>query len=130
MLNPSSADASENDPTITRVIGFAKKLGHGGLIVGNVFALVSTDPKVLREKTLHAVGPLNDEHLTHFANTSARVIAGWGANLGHPSLAFRAPRLREILSARLEALHVTKDGHPGHPLYLKSDSEPRPFTPA
>lgn len=49
MLNPSTADAEIDDPTITRCIGFAKSWGFGGLMVGNLWAYRATDPKELKK---------------------------------------------------------------------------------
>ena len=38
MLNPSTADAKQDDPTIRRCINFAKSYGCGSLLVGNLYA--------------------------------------------------------------------------------------------
>ena len=62
MLNPSTADAEKDDPTIRRVIGFAKSHGFGNLLVLNIFALRSTDPDGLRVAQ-DPVGPDNDAHI-------------------------------------------------------------------
>ncbi len=62
MLNPSTADATEDDPTIRRCLGFAKEWGYGSLVVVNLFALRSPNPDALREND-DPVGPENGEHL-------------------------------------------------------------------
>lgn len=48
MVNPSTADATENDATIRRVIGFTERLGGGWAGVGNKFAFRAKDIKALR----------------------------------------------------------------------------------
>ena len=61
MLNPSTADADADDPTIRRVVNFAKSWGYGGVFVGNLYAFRSTDPKGLK----HTEDPVGEENIAH-----------------------------------------------------------------
>lgn len=120
MLNPSTADEQVLDPTVRRCIGFAQREGGGALQVVNLFALRSTDPRVLYD---HAdpVGPGNDDHIGEAAARSAVVIAGWGV---HGALAGRGAAVRRLLAQRAAVHHLgltkagTRPGQPRHPLYL------------
>src|SRR5262245_19133112 len=62
MLNPSTADAEQDDPTIRRCVGFARSWGAGGIIVVNLFAFRASDPKALL-RAADPVGPDNDGHI-------------------------------------------------------------------
>ena len=125
MLNPSTADAKENDPTIRRCIGFAKDFGCGSLTVVNLYAFRSTDPKKLW-LTPDPVGRLNDSFITSaFKAADGPIIAAWGANAerGRAQQAMNLARGKEVL-----ALGINKDGSPKHPLYLPKSSVPVPFS--
>ena len=129
MLNPSTADASLDDPTIRRCIGFAKRDGYGGLIVVNLYAYRATDPKALLA-CADAVGPSNDDYLRGTINGSRKrdvpLIAAWGVNA-------KPERVRAVLGliggARWLCLGKTKHGHPKHPLYIKGDQPLVSFLP-
>ncbi|WP_455448126.1 DUF1643 domain-containing protein [Natrinema thermotolerans] len=123
MLNPSTADASEDDSTIRRCLGFAKDWGYGSLVVANLFGLRSTDPSNLRD---HAdpVGPENDAYLRDVCDEAELVVGAWGAK---GSLDGRARVVADTLETDLYALDTTKDGHPVHPLYQPSDADPEPW---
>lgn len=122
MLNPSTADASLDDPTIRRCRRFAKDWGHDGLVVGNLFALRSTDPDQL---LTHAdpVGPHNDNWLTLMAERHATIVCAWGA---HPMAVKRGAEVARMLTdagAELWCLGTTKSGAPRHPLYVRADQK-------
>jgi len=123
MLNPSTANETGDDPTIRRCIGFAKDWGFGGVKVANLFALRATDPDELREHP-NPVGPWNDDVLQAVADEAETIVCGWGAN---GSLMKRGRTVAAMLDADLHALDTTKDGHPAHPLYHPSDTEPEVF---
>lgn len=123
MLNPSTADATQDDPTIRRCVAFAKSWGFGSLAVGNLFAYRTTDPAVLA-KFPCPIGELNDEWLSRLRYESQLHIAAWGA---HGSLYGRSAHVRWLfnsLGANLQVLAMTKLGEPAHPLYLPGDLRP------
>jgi len=121
MLNPSTADADKDDPTIRRCIGFAKREECGGLEVVNLMAFRATKPKDLPgDRT--AVGPDNADHVfTAAAEVDGPVIAAWGAQKA--ALRYAAGFLHgfEMRSIRLLCLGITKDGQPRHPLMVRKD---------
>jgi len=123
MLNPSTADATEDDPTIRRCIGYAREWGYGRLVVGNLFAVRETDPANLYDY-FDPVGPENDRYLQKIADEADKVVAAWGANGG---LGDRAEHVAEDLGVDFYALGTTQEGHPVHPLYQPADAEPEPF---
>lgn len=119
MLNPSTADAEQDDPTIRKCIGFAKRWGYGGLTVLNLYAYRSTDPRQLK-KVWDPVGPEN-HFLTDVLQGCARVVLAWGANGGE-----RGQRMMKAIAGvhpQVYAFKFTKDGHPEHPLYQPYDRE-------
>lgn len=129
MLNPSTADMIDDDPTIRRCMGFGRSLGAGGIHVVNLFALRSTDPKGLR--VAEPIGPHNDRAIRDAAHEARRrkspVICAWGAS---PFVRGRDREVLELLaSARVQpmCLSITKSGAPAHPLYLRGDLTPIPY---
>ncbi len=127
MLNPSTADATLDDPTIRRCRGFAKAWGCAGLTVMNLYALRSTDPAALW-RALDPVGPENDYHLRRTAREYGDVVCAWGAG-ARPERVRQFLRLMDGTSARLWCLGVTKDGSPRHPLYVRADQPLIPWNP-
>lgn len=121
MLNPSTADADKDDATIRKCIGFAKHFGYRGIRVVNLFAWRSRDPKALREALdRDTVGPDNDEWIRRETAYSLHpVVAAWGANGRHFST--RVRRVLGVINRPVQALRVTKDGHPEHPVMLPYD---------
>ena len=120
MLNPSTADAEQDDPTIRRCQGFARRLGAERLLVGNLYAWRATRPKDLFAAT-DPVGPANDRWLRSLARRADRIIVAWGA---HAPVA-RSEAVSRLLARcgkPLLALGSTAAGQPRHPLYLRSDS--------
>lgn len=120
-LNPSTADAQLDDPTIRRCIGFAKSWGHSQLVMLNAYAFRATRPEDMKAAT-DPVGPLNDEFLLLWLNACKEKVAAWGGNIG-------ATRQRQIIELfpYLTALRITKYGFPGHPLYLPKNLIPQPW---
>jgi len=135
MLNPSTADATDDDPTIRRCLRFAKTWGFDELIVVNLFAFRATQPTELFNETLaDPVGPDNHAWVSKAAGIAAELENDIPRNLfvcawGHHGGFMRQDRtvLDWIGGANPHALKITKHGHPQHPLYLKGDCRPFPW---
>lgn len=142
MLNPSTADANEDDPTIRKCIGFARRWGCGSILVVNMFAFRTPYPKDLAAADARGediYGPDRDEVLQNvMAKSKARgwpVICAWGS----PSKGGQALRRLVSLNARavslgalvremqLHCLGTAKDGNPRHPLMLPYVTERQPW---
>lgn len=118
LLNPSTADASIDDPTIRRCMNYAYHWKYGGIHVINLFALRATDPRELK-RARDPIGDVNDSIIQSYSNHD--IIAGWG---NHGSYLDRAKHVIELLNCPIWCLKVTKGGHPQHPLYLSKALKP------
>jgi hypothetical protein len=128
MLNPSTADATHDDPTIRRCVSFAKEWGKGAIVVTNLFAFRATDPRGLASQD-DPVGPENDTFIREAATSAGLVVCAWGAH------GFARERAGSVLAALRRmgvtptALRLTKDACPSHPLYLPAGLLPIPIPP-
>lgn len=127
MLNPSTADATNDDPTIRRCIGFAKALGCGGIQVWNLFAWRARHPSDLPKDTAVAVGPNNSSALANAiweAGQGRKVVAAWGAHDGLRGQ--NVLLLQRFNSAKVPLYRLgepTKHGRPRHPLMLPKSTK-------
>lgn len=122
-LNPSTADADADDPTIRRCVRFAHDWGFGGLEMCNLYDWRATDPKQL-PRLGFAVSDKNDPTLRCRAADAGIVIAAWGA------VPWAQDRIDEVFrkvfneEKRWHCLKFTKSDFPQHPLYVRAATKP------
>lgn len=121
MQNPSKASADDSDPTVTRVLGFAKREGAGKLIVVNMGAGVATDPKDFL-KMEDPVGRRNLEFLKEVGQEADIAVAAWGALSKRHRELFRLGLGVVKKWKNLKCFGKTASGYPRHPLYLPADA--------
>jgi hypothetical protein len=124
MLNPSIADANQDDPTIRRCVGFARTWGMGGVKVVNLYAYRATDPAdmwLARDRGVDIVGPQNDQWMDYISHTTSLVVAAWGTNAEESRV---GEMLQRFPLGKVHRLGTpTKGGHPRHPLYVRGDTQ-------
>lgn len=125
MLNPSTADGNQDDPTIRRCINFAKSWGYGGIYVGNLFAYRATNPKELLG-VKDPVGEYNTGCLLKMEMDREIAVCAWGNSDIVSKL--KGKYNPSIANIDLCYLELSKDGTPKHPLYLRSILTPKRFT--
>lgn len=129
MLNPSTADADVDDPTIRRCMRFSQREGFNRLKVVNLYALRAANPTALRSHP-DPVGPEN-LHYLKLALTAQwewpLMIVAWGAR--GADLARGLSSLAAVLRRPLFCLGTTRDGQPRHPLYVSGDTRIVPWRP-
>lgn len=125
MLNPSTADGAQDDPTIRRCVNFAKAWAFERLEVVNLFAYRAAKPKALFAAGDEIHGFENQEIVEQAGREAGIIICAWGAHGSHGD---QNEIVRGWLHNRkLYALGFTRDGHPRHPLYLPADAKPVPM---
>lgn len=122
MLNPSTADADNDDPTIRRCIDFTVRDGNCSLIVVNLFAFRATEPKEMK-KAADPVGPTNDMFIRQVCQTAGDIVLAWG---NHGKFRKRDTEILSLLKhnnyAPVYCLGRNVNGSPKHPLYVKTDT--------
>lgn len=124
-LNPSTADENKLDPTLRRVWRYMEREGCGGMVIVNLFAFRATDPRAMIAAG-DPIGEDNDHWIDQVINyvTTGPILCGWGT---HGRYLGRSAQVKQTLpEGRTFRLALTKDGEPGHPLYLPSAA---PFVP-
>ena len=121
LANPSTADASLDDPTVRKARGFTERWGYKRFVFVNVFAGRSTKPKGLLAMS-NPVGPENSGHIIKAIANAEFCVLAWG-NAIVPSLRHFAARTSLIVRANrddefIKCLGYTKDRQPRHPLML------------
>lgn len=142
MLNPSSADATLDDPTIRRCVGFAERWGLGGIVVTNLYPHRSPYPDELFARVRAEVGmqrrdgppdygpPFSDENdrfILEAAKECDHVCLAWGAITKAQRRAMAVVNMLADRRIDLRCLGLTTGGSPRHPLYLEVSTELEPF---
>jgi hypothetical protein len=125
MLNPSKASAETTDPTIDKLMKYARAWGYERLAVVNLFAYRETDSKKLRPlaKRRDLVGPGNDDRICREALAAHRVVCGWGNEGDICDRGTQVCALLEALGVELYCFKQNQNGMPCHPLYQRDDAE-------
>ena len=138
MLNPSSADQNESDPTLTKCCSFAKKWKMGGVILTNLFPAIATYPVELlkmddrrgpmayMEGGIDGPDYVNKKYLLFAAQNSDLTIVGWGNNVQRLNCLRVIEETVYVLNKvrPVKCIRKTKMGHPSHPLYIPLTAEP------
>lgn len=140
MHNPSTADHRRNDATVRRLIAFANAMGACYLLIVNRYAYRSTDAVALMQAG-DPIGPYADRAIEYACrearNYDAGIVLAWGSYSKYDKATQarvdeRTNTVLHILSRNgVHVPHVfavTKSGVPRHPLYLKRDARPTPWT--
>ena len=124
-LNPSTADAMLDDPTIRREMNFSRRWGYGGMIKTNLYAYRATDPRDMASAP-EPIGRDNDLYIESVARKSNVIVFAWGT---HAMARARAEYVATKILVRRQAwcLGVTSEGFPRHPVRLRADLELEPF---
>lgn len=115
-LNPSTANAKEDDNTIRRVKSIAEYNGYGGIYMTNLFTFISTDPKKLNIYQGNIFD--SDFYLKTTAEASNCIVAAWG----NFKVFGRDIQIKRMFP-EMVALKINKNGSPKHPLYCRTDSK-------
>lgn len=120
-LNPSNANEKDNDPTIRRVIVFARDWGYGGIYMVNLIPLISSNPSLVDPAITDKVKEHNLAYIRFFASKCDRIIACWGNSK------LVTKEMVDTTMNGLKNVHcliLNKDGSPRHPLYVPANTKP------
>lgn len=133
-LNPSTADATHDDPTMRREIAFARRWGYGGLVKVNAYDWRATQPKSLASAARRGepvVSSHNELWLELAVDWTERLVCCWGTHVdrihGYQERQAQLLRTLQRVGCAPHILRLTSRGYPEHTLYLPGELEPQPW---
>jgi len=127
MLNPSTADEWQLDPSCTRARNYAERWGFGALIVTNLFGWRATDPQEMKAAR-EPVGRGNDRAILRAAREAALVVCAWGNHGAHLGRSGDVLKFLKSENVKLHVLRMNGGGEPAHPLYLPGSLQAASWT--
>lgn len=127
-MNPSTAEAGVDDPTVAKECKFTRRWGYGSYVKANVMDYRATHPRMLLADGVIPCSQENIPAIVAAARAASMVVLGYGAL--HKKLVSYGEAVKSALASEgIEALclALTKDGHPKHPLYIRDDTQPFPY---
>jgi len=127
MLNPSTANEQYNDPTVERCQNHALNKNYDGMIILNIFAYRTTNPKQLLQ-TKNPIGEKNNQTIINTIKKHQNIICAWG---NHGKILNRSNEIKKILKKhrkKTQAFEITKQNEPKHPLYIPYNKKLKQYT--
>ena len=118
LLNPSTADEKEDDPTVNRCIKFAKSWEYDGIWITNLFAYIATKPENMK-KAVEPVGKDNDYYILEYAKKSKKIVIAWGSD---EDFSKRGSQVIKILSQLKKTLYCFPRRNPQHVLRVSNET--------
>lgn len=131
MHNPSDASASRDDPTLWSIMGFSFRWGFGGLVVGNVYPIITSSPQACRrwrasiddekvdpDRTGREAWIRNAYDCAELLKKCDLHMAAWGNGVDPDDLALWLEMITGESGIKPEwhCLGTNADGSPKHPL--------------
>jgi len=113
-INPSKANDTDNDNTVTSCINKAKDLGFGSIEMVNLFGLVDTNRDLLYE-IKDPVGPENDKYLKNSVNRCDKIIVAWGNGGNYMNRDMVILEILKKSGKTISCLAKNDGGQPRHP---------------
>jgi hypothetical protein len=129
-LNPSTADATKDDPTIRKCKGFAKRWGMDWMVMLNLFAFRATVPAHMK-KAADPVGPENDDYFGRILPKVDLIVCAWGVHgafKNNTRVADASALFAQLHGQwKVQCLGSNDDGSPKHPLYVPYETPLRDY---
>jgi len=124
-LNPSTADETHDDPTVRKCINVAKRDNCGSMVMLNIFAYRSTNPKGLSDVDDPVGRPFNNQAISSHCQGQRWIVVAWGR---HGKYMNREEEVLNLLKGKeLLCFFTNKDNSPMHPLYVSLQDPLIPF---
>lgn len=116
-LNPSTANARHDDPTIRRLKTLMRKIGYGGFYMCNLYPQITPFPKNLNLERNYSQLIENRAIIKGLAEKVNIIIFAWGA---FPEAELEGDYLSLIFAHKAWCFGHNQNGSPKHPLYLSN----------